>query len=121
MDFYGVLNRCLLDHCETFVAYYDAHEMEEEFRETLERFSYGNQDATGGQEHAKDYQKKYIQDLYALRYMYAYAYEYKGMFHRLLAEQQFAGGMKVLSVGCGNGIDFWALQKALADADKQSV
>ena len=58
-----------------------------------------------------DYSDPHVQELYCIRYMYAYAYEYRKMYSRLLKELK-TPLMNILSVGCGNGIDLWAAWEA---------
>ena len=61
------------------------------------------------------YGEEPVQDLYCIRYLYAYAYEYREMFRRLLEQQ--AGNlteMNILSIGCGTGVDLWGACEAQA-------
>ena len=60
---------------------------------------------------APDYRHKVIRDWYHIRYLYAYAYEYRQIYRRLLKDQE-PPVMKILSIGCGDGIDYWAAWEA---------
>ena len=60
-----------------------------------------------------DYSPKIAQQFYLLRYTYIYAFEYKQMFKALLQRIPHANSIDVTSIGCGNGIDYWALQNTL--------
>ena len=66
----------------------------------------------GDNKQEQDYDNAHIQDLYAVRYMYAYGYEYREMFRRLFRTQELPSKSGILSIGCGNGIDFWAAVEA---------
>ena len=61
-----------------------------------------------------DYNSKYIQQLYLLRYTFAYAFEYKKMYTEILER---LGGKKieVTSLGCGPMTDYWSLCQANKD------
>lgn len=68
-----------------------------------------------------DYNNVHVQQLYLLRYAYAYAFEYKFMYSNLFANnviEEFA--ISVLSIGCGNMIDYWGLVKALKEQKEYS-
>lgn len=80
--------------------------------EVLKTLDYGE-----GQE--QNYDDPHIQQLYALRYMYAYAYEYREMFRRLLSTQKLPPIIQLLSIGCGNGIDYWAIQEAQSNSPRE--
>lgn len=56
-----------------------------------------------------DYSKLHIQQLYLLRYAYAYAFEYKRMFESLFNRATFQRNIAVTSIGCGSMLDYWAL------------
>lgn len=62
-----------------------------------------------------DYGNIHIQQLYILRYTYAYAFEYKCMYQDLLERLDYNAFriLKVLSVGCGNMVDYWSLSQVL--------
>ena len=72
----------------------------------------------GNQDKVK-YDKSLSRLYYFLRYGYGYAYEYYLMWRDLLddMDRQNLGKEKldVLSLGCGNGIDLWALRSLLAE------
>ena len=44
--------------------------------------------------------------------MYAYAFEYKSMFSKLFQQENFKDNIAVVSIGCGNMIDYWGLVEA---------
>lgn len=60
-----------------------------------------------------DYSNKTVQLLYCLRYHFGYAFEYEFMYQQVLEEIEDKDEISVLSIGCGNGIDLWALQNAI--------
>lgn len=60
-----------------------------------------------------DYSDIHVQQLYLLRYAYAYAFEYKTMYKELLSRTQYNDTIKVTSIGCGNLIDYWALSRVI--------
>lgn len=62
-----------------------------------------------------DYSKKYVQLLYLLRYAYAYAFEYKCIYRSLLNRMNYDESIKVTSIGCGTGIDYWSLAQVVKD------
>lgn len=64
-----------------------------------------------------DYSDIHLQQLYFLRFTYAYAYEYKTMFLQLFQRQEWRSSIEVTSIGCGNLIDYWALAEALETSD----
>ena len=53
-----------------------------------------------------------VEPLYILRYSYAYSFEYKQLFRRILAARGGGEGLRVTSLGCGNMIDYGALAAA---------
>ena len=62
-----------------------------------------------------DYTRDEAQEMYILRYLYGYAYEYKQMYLRLLDQMERpAEWLSVTSIGCGNMVDYWSLRAALA-------
>lgn len=114
MSFYRNLCSYLYTRKESFEEYYNSlqsDDMKIDFINKLYGLNYGNR-GDDEQEFADLYSVSYIQDWYVLNYMYAYAYEYREMFTRLLTEQNLHGFIEILSVGCGNGIDYWALREA---------
>lgn len=62
-----------------------------------------------------DYSNIHIQQLYILRYTYAYAFEYKRMYKKLLQRLSSIDSkvLKVLSIGCGNIVDYWSLSQVI--------
>ncbi len=64
-----------------------------------------------------DYNDIHIQQLYLLRYAFAYAFDYKNMYSDLFEDITFSDKIKVVSVGCGNMIDYWALTEVLKETD----
>lgn len=66
-----------------------------------------------------DYNDIHVQQLYLLRYAYAYAFEYKCMYMQLFGENAFENDhIQVASLGCGTGIDYWSMVAALNDLKK---
>ena len=66
--------------------------------------------------HVPDYSDVHVQQYYLLRFAFAYAFEYKKMYARLLENVgTFNGSVKVCSLGCGAMIDYWALTEILSD------
>lgn len=67
-----------------------------------------------------DYSETHIQQLYLLRYAYSYAFEYYVIFKRLISiyssiHSSIRDRLRISSIGCGNGMDYWALVNALED------
>lgn len=62
-----------------------------------------------------DYSDIHIQQFYLLRYAFSYAFEYKSMFMSLFGIKRFKDNISVLSIGCGNMIDYWGLVEALGE------
>lgn len=60
-----------------------------------------------------DYKDEIVQDVYVLRYGLAYAHEYKRMYARLLEEMTPGRELEVVSLGCGNMVDYWSLRSVL--------
>ena len=56
-----------------------------------------------------DYSNIHVQQLYLLRYAYAYSFEYKCMYRTLLDRTNFRKNISVTSIGCGSMLDYWAL------------
>lgn len=121
MSYFNNLCSYLSTRYRSLEDYYNNLQSEEEKKDFVKKTQslvYGGaengQNDGGGQEFADLYSVSYVQDLYLLRYMYAYAYEYREMFSRLLSEHDLPKVVNVLSIGCGNGIDYWALREALS-------
>jgi len=62
-----------------------------------------------------DYSGKHVQQLYLLRYAYAYAFEYKSIYRKLWSRMQHNNSIKVTSIGCGALIDYWSLAHVVND------
>ena len=62
-----------------------------------------------------DYSDPHIQQLYLLRYAYAYAFEYKVMYRGLKQRIKPGSNIKVTSIGCGNLIDYWSLARIVGN------
>lgn len=60
-----------------------------------------------------DYSDVHVQQLYLLRYAYAYAFEYKRMYQHLPEYFRAQSQLSVMSIGCGNMIDYWALAQVV--------
>lgn len=60
-----------------------------------------------------DYSDSNIEQLYLLRYAYAYAFEYKQMFRHLFNTYSYGSEIEVTSIGCGSMLDYWALAHAV--------
>lgn len=60
-----------------------------------------------------DYSDIHVQQLYLLRYAYAYAFEYKCMYKHLPQHMYTQPNLSVMSISCGNMIDYWALAQAV--------
>lgn len=60
-----------------------------------------------------DYEDINIQQLYLLRYAFAYAFEYSRMYLDVLSQMDDVDSISVTSVGCGSMIDYWSLVHAL--------
>lgn len=60
-------------------------------------------------EHLPDYQRDGIVQLYLLRYAFAYLFEYKYLFKQIVPKKEplRIRSLKILSVGCGNYLDYW--------------
>ena len=60
-----------------------------------------------------DYSDINIQQLYLLRYAYAYAFEYKTMYTHLCKRIILPNTIEVTSVGCGSMVDYWSLERVI--------
>lgn len=97
---------------EPFRAYLQGLESQEARLEALIRLNR----AISFQSDGMDYQDVEAQEMYILRYLYGYAYEYKQMYLRMLDREACPGErLSVTSIGCGNMVDYWALRAALAE------
>ncbi len=59
-----------------------------------------------------DYNDINVQQLYLLRFAYAYAFENKEMYSWILKDRKNSKNLSVESIGCGCLVDSWALQYA---------
>lgn len=71
-------------------------------------------------EHLPNYQKNGIVQLYLLRYAYAYLFEYKYLFKNIIPRRDplKVQNLKILSVGCGNYLDYWGAALACNAVNK---
>lgn len=60
-----------------------------------------------------DYNDINIQQLYLLRYAFAYGFEYSRMYLKVLQQLGNVEQISVSSIGCGSMIDYWSLVHAL--------
>ncbi len=71
---------------------------------------------------APDYSQIHVQELYLLRYLSAYACEYTQTYEELqqaLEKVANPGGpLEVMSIGCGNMVDYWGISEAFTRAGK---
>lgn len=65
-----------------------------------------------------DYEDINIQQLYLLRYAFAYAFEYSRMYIDVLSQMDDINSISITSVGCGSMIDYWSLVHALNNSCK---
>lgn len=66
----------------------------------------------GGQE--VGYSERIRRLVYLLRYLYGYGAEYRLLYRDLLGLIGEARVLDVVSIGCGNGIDYWSLLQEMA-------
>ena len=59
-----------------------------------------------------DYDKMHVEQLYLLRYVYAYALENTLMYKWVLEDRKSAANLTVESIGCGSLVDAWGLKHA---------
>ncbi len=64
-------------------------------------------------EELPSYKHIIVQQLYLLRYAYAYGFEYQQLYKRALELLGAVDYLTVYSIGCGSMIDLWGLQTAL--------
>lgn len=62
-----------------------------------------------------DYNDIMVQQLYLLRYFPAYLVEYYDIYREILKYKALKKPFRVLSIGCGCGLDYYALELALRD------
>ena len=60
-----------------------------------------------------NYTNIHVQQLYLLRYAYAYAFEYKCIYRKLIKRLKQDEEIDVTSIGCGNMLDYWSLAHAV--------
>lgn len=62
-----------------------------------------------------NYNHIHVQEDYLLRYAFAYAFEYKKMYDKIFGEalSVLPETIRILSIGCGNGIDYWAAAQVI--------
>lgn len=64
-------------------------------------------------ENIPDYNDVNLQQLYILRYGLSYAFDYYKIAYNILKECNDYDKIRVLSVGCGTGIDYWGFVNAI--------
>lgn len=64
-----------------------------------------------------NYSNIHIQQLYLLRYIFSYAFEYKEIFLDLFRKENIQNNISLASIGCGSMIDYWSLVKSLEEID----
>lgn len=67
-------------------------------------------DATYENGQIPDYSNKLVRDYYLLRYFYGYFAEYYFIFSLLFEQFQLCEPISIASIGCGAGIDYYALK-----------
>lgn len=75
-------------------------------------------DLTFESNHLPDYSNIQIQRLYLLRYAFSYCFEYSHIYAKALARLDNPDNVAVVSIGCGNFLDYWALVKAVEKKKK---
>lgn len=60
-----------------------------------------------------NYENPWNQACYIARYSYAYAREYTNLYLNMIDMGLMPDGINIISLGCGNMIDLWGLQKAM--------
>ena len=66
-----------------------------------------------------DYTNRAQALLYCLRYHFGYAFEYEYIYRNHILNSFDSDQINVLSIGCGNGIDLWALDHAIQKSGSQ--
>ena len=69
-------------------------------------------------ENKPDYSISLVQQYYLLRYLYAYLYEYHYMYSCLFRTGFLKPPLKILSIGCGCGVDYWGLYFTANETDR---
>lgn len=67
----------------------------------------------GDDVHPEGYPDQHVVSYYALRYELGYAFEYQELYGILIDLMGQDRNLGVLSVGCGQGLDYWGLRYAL--------
>lgn len=70
-----------------------------------------------------DYSNPHVQELYELRYSYAYAFDYIRIYRKVvndLLQEGKTEEVKVISLGCGNMIDYWSLANAIMEKEAET-
>ena len=65
-----------------------------------------------------DYSSNFLQQFYTLKYTYAYAFEYKEMYRKVLSDyfdEIHGAPLRIESIGCGNLVDGWSLFSVLLE------
>ncbi|MGO3801485.1 MAG: class I SAM-dependent methyltransferase [Fusobacterium sp.] len=65
-----------------------------------------------------DYQNKFIQQYYLLKYFPAYLTEYYFLYNEIIKRNFIKENYNILSIGCGCGIDFWGMKLANEKSNK---
>ena len=69
---------------------------------------------------AQNYDDPHVEQLYLLRYVYAYALEDTLMYKWVLEDRTNADNLSVESIGCGSFVDAWALKHAVESLNYSS-
>lgn len=69
--------------------------------------------------HVPDYRQHSVQLYYLLRYAYAYCFEYKHMYQFVFATPNLPESIRILSIGCGTGLDYLGATLALKQLGKK--
>lgn len=71
--------------------------------------------------HLPDYGSKLVEQLYLLRYLHVYTYEYYDIYKRIFSQRFLKHNFAdVLSIGCGSGADYLGLHFACTENGKSS-
>lgn len=68
--------------------------------------------------HLPDYNKPMIQQHYLLRFFPAYLFEYKEIYSHIIKDNHIDTPFNILSLGAGCGLDYYGLELALRDVNK---
>lgn len=61
------------------------------------------------------YESEELQKWFLLRYLYAEAAAYRNAYKKIVSNMRRKDSINVLSIGCGSGVDYWALRTTLSD------